>query len=335
MPVGEFDLIERYFAPLGAPGGRPRRDVALGIGDDGAVLRVPAGQELVASIDTLVAGRHFLADSDPVSIGHRALAVNLSDLAAMGAEPAWCLLAITLPTADESFLEGFARGFGGLAALHDVALVGGDTTAGPLTISVQVMGLVPQGTALRRDGGVAGDLLFISGAPGDAAAGLLLERGHADGLVAPASAAAADVILRQRLLYPTPRLRLGGLLRGLATACIDVSDGLAADAGKLAAASGCGLRLEADELPLSAALVEICGKQRALELALTGGDDYELCFTLSAARLAELPDVLTRAGCAAHCIGALDETPGIRIRHQGKPWILDPAGFDHFPTRDP
>ena len=184
MPPGEFELIDRYFRPLTRPAGLARPDVVLGIGDDGALLTVPPGQQLVAALDTLGSGAHFLPDCDPKVIGHRALAVNLSDLAAMGAMPAWALLALTLPQADESFLQGFATGFAALAARHGVALVGGDTTAGPLTVSVQVLGSVPAGQALRRDGASAGDLLFVSGTVGDAAAGLLLERGAQGGVVA-------------------------------------------------------------------------------------------------------------------------------------------------------
>lgn len=330
MPVGEFELIDRYFRPLERPGGRARSDVVLGVGDDAALLRVPPGCDLVAAVDTLVAGRHFLHGSAPVSIGHRALAVNLSDLAAMGATPAWALLALTLPEADEGFLREFARGLGELAAAHELALVGGDTTAGPLTITVQVMGFVPQGRGLRRSGASAGDLLFVSGSPGDAAGGLLLERGSAGDLVAPAQAADAGEWLRRRFLFPTPRVQLGVLLRELASACIDVSDGLAADAGKLALASGCGVRIEADDLPVSAALLRLFGPDRAVELALGGGDDYELCFALPRAHLGRLPEVLLQAGCSARCIGVLEQDPGIRLMRGGKALPFNTGGYDHF-----
>jgi thiamine-monophosphate kinase len=330
VPVGEFDLIERYFRRLDHPGGRSRADVLLGVGDDAALLRVPAGQELVAAIDTLVEGRHFLPGCEPASIGHRALAVNLSDLAAMGAQPAWALLALTLPAADEAFLEAFAAGLGKLAALHDVALVGGDTTAGPLTISVQVLGFVPAGQALRRAGAAAGDLLFVSGTPGDAAAGLLLERGTRGGVVAAEADRAAAERLRARFLYPTPRVALGRALRGLASACIDVSDGLAGDAGKLAAASGLGLRLEADALPLSSELVQVMGPARALDLALSGGDDYELCFSVPAARLAELAAAAQQGGCPVRCIGQLQAAPGLWLWQDGRLAAYEARGYDHF-----
>ena len=330
MPPGEFELIDRYFRPLDRPGGRRRPDVLLGIGDDAAVLRVPPGQDLVAAIDTLVCGRHFLPDTDPRSIGHRALAVNLSDLAAMGATPAWGLLALTLPAVDEAFLREFTAGFAQLAARHQLALVGGDTTAGPLTVSVQVLGFVPQGQALRRGGGAPGDLVFVSGTPGDAAAGLLLERGTEGGVVAGPEQAAAVQTLRQRFLFPTPRVALGEALRDLASACIDVSDGLAGDAGKLAAMSGCGLRLEADALPLSPALLEVFGPQRALQLALACGDDYELCFSLPAGRLAELSAAAVSGECAVRCIGVLEAEPGVRLFQAGQPLSLETAGYDHF-----
>jgi thiamine-monophosphate kinase len=302
----------------------------LGVGDDAALLEVPAGQQLAAALDSIVAGTHFLPGSDPVSIGHRALAVNLSDLAAMGAQPAWALLGLVLPYADEAFLEGFARGFGALASRFEVALVGGDTTSGPLSASVQVLGFVPPGLALRRHGAAPGDLLFVSGTPGDAAAGLLLERGEAGGLVAPAGLEAAARELRGRFLFPSPRVDLGLALRGLASACIDVSDGLAGDVGKLTAASGCGARIESADLPLSEALRALVGEPRARELALTGGDDYELCFTVPAARLAELAPALARAGCGARCIGVIEPEPGVRVRYGQRLIEGSGSGFDHF-----
>ncbi len=330
MPIGEFDLIDRYFRPLGSAPRRGPRGVVLGVGDDAALLDVPAGQWLVAALDTLVEGTHFLPGCDPLSIGHRALAVNLSDLAAMGSEPAWALLGLTLPSAEERFIEAFARGFGDLAARFGVSLVGGDTTSGPLAASVQVLGFVPPGQALRRDGGAVGDLVFVSGTPGDAAAGLGLERGPAGGLTVPTGAAAAATTLRNRFLFPTPRVDLGLALRGLASACIDVSDGLAADAGKLASASGCGLRLDVEALPLSEALLDVAGLFRAREFALTGGDDYELCFSVPPSRLAELADALERGGCAARCIGVLEPEAGLRVRLDGRDSGLPTAGFDHF-----
>ena len=330
MALGEFQLLDRYLRPLERPGGQARPDVLLGVGDDGALLRVPEGRDLVAVLDTLVEGRHFLPGCAPRSIGHRALAVNLSDLAAMGATPAWALLGLTLPAADESLLKGIAEGLSALATRFGVALVGGDTTAGPLSLTVQAMGFVPPGQALRRSGAGAGDLLFVSGTPGDAAAGLLLERGDAGGVtVAPALRQAAEQ-LRERFLYPIPRVALGEALRGIASACIDVSDGLAQDAGKLAQASGCGLRLQLDRLPLSAALQAVMGADRAVELALTGGDDYELCFALPPGELAQLSAVAAGLPCTLTCIGVLESEPGLRLFRQGLAVQQPTAGFDHF-----
>ncbi|GAC1459298.1 MAG: thiamine-phosphate kinase [Steroidobacteraceae bacterium] len=283
MGLGEFALIDRYFRACGAR----RADVLTGVGDDAALLEVPGDTDLVAATDTLVAGVHFPHDSPAASIGHRALAVNLSDLAAMGARPAWALLALTLPEARESWLGEFATGLGDLARAHEVELVGGDTTRGPLCITVQLLGFAPRGTALKRCGACAGDALFVSGTPGDAAAGLALVQGRLR------AAAAAGRYLRERFELPTPRVALGERLRRFASACIDISDGLLADAAKLAQASGTGLEIHYAALPVSAELEGAAGAERARELALTGGDDYELCFSVAehkvAALLQELP----------------------------------------------
>jgi thiamine-monophosphate kinase len=331
MPLGEFDLIERYFRAPGAALLQQRGDVVLGIGDDAALMQVPAGFQLVAALDTLVEGRHFPAGTPPESLGHRALAVNLSDLAAMGAQPAWFLLALTMPDVSEDFLEGLARGLLNLAGEHRIALVGGDTTAGPLAVSVQALGLVEPGTALRRDSGKPGDWLFVSGNPGEAAAGLLLEMGT----VASSADDNAQGCLRQRFLYPTPRVELGRALRGLATACIDVSDGLAADVGKLAAASNCGARIAVERLPQSAALRGVLGigANAVLRAMLTGGDDYELCFTVAPSRVHEVAARLANVKCPVTCIGVLEDAPGVRVVDGDVPVTLDLRGYDHFITR--
>jgi thiamine-monophosphate kinase len=329
MPPGEFALIDRWFRPLDGRAGQGRPDVLLGIGDDAALLQPPAGQWLVAALDTLVEGRHFPPGSEPRSIGHRALAVNLSDLAAMGATPAWALLGLTLPsTTDEAWLQAFAEGLGTLAARHGVALVGGDTTGGPLTLSVQVLGFVPPGMALRRDAGQPGDLVCVSGQPGEAALGLRLLQ-H-DATLSGAGTAAQRQQLRRRFEHPEPRLALGLALRGVASACIDVSDGLAADAAKLARASGCGLELHTEALPLSAAMCGVAGVAAAREAALGGGDDYELCFTLPPSREPELATLAARAGCALTVIGQLTADPALRLLEQGKPRSAPWQGFDHF-----
>lgn len=335
MPLGEFELIDRYFRSADRPQELRRRGVVLGIGDDAALLEPRPGQQLVAALDTLVEGRHFPRGSAPRSIGHRALAVNLSDLAAMGATPAWYLLSLTLPSSDEQFLGEFADGMKALAKAHDMELVGGDTTAGPLSVSVQVLGFVPPGAALLRSGAQPGDLLFVSGWPGEAAAGLQLEM-HGDARDSargsPEFKSEAGARLRDRFLYPTPRVALGLALRGLASACIDVSDGLAGDAHKLAQASGCGVAIEAGKLPLSKDLCAVSGKDQALRAALTGGDDYELCFTLPPGRLAEFPERLINVKCPLTCIGVIEAEPGLRVRDEGRPIAFAVEGFDHFLT---
>jgi len=324
MALSEFELIDRFFRDCGAV----RSDVRLGIGDDAAVLECPVDRHLVAAVDTLVEGVHFPPGSPPASIGHRALAVNLSDLAAMGAEPAWALLALTLPRAEESWLKEFARGLGSLARSSGVALVGGDTTSGPLSVTVQALGFIEKQGALTRSAGRAGDVLYVSGTPGDAAAGLALEQGR---LTVESEVART---LKDRFLYPTPRIELGRRLRRLASACIDVSDGLAGDAGKLAAASGCGVELEYARLPVSAALLSGVGETRARELALTGGDDYELCFAVPATRTPELERELPAAQWSYTRIGRLRTEPGVALSRDGNVMHFSHRGFDHFAPRN-
>lgn len=320
MAISENALIERFFRNCGAS----RGDVALGIGDDAAVVSVPPGCDLVAATDTLVSGVHFPLNSPPASVGHRALAVNLSDLAAMGARPAWALLALTLPEAREEWLAEFAAGLGALARAHEVALIGGDTTRGPLCVTMQLCGHLPHGAALRRSGAHAGDALFVSGTPGDAGAGLALEQGR---LMAVPEAGS---YLRQRFLLPTPRVALGQRLRGLASACIDVSDGLLGDAGKLAAASGVGLELELEQLPLSKALRAVLDEPAAQKLALSAGDDYELCFAVPAQNLARLERELPGAQWGYTRIGALSAERGARVRQHGAVIEFSHSGYQHF-----
>ena len=320
MPLSEFALIDRYFRNCGVR----RPDVRLGVGDDAALLDCPAGSDLVAAIDTLVDGVHFPRGCPAASVGHRVLAVNLSDLAAMGASPAWALLALTLPNIDEDWLSEFAAGFSELARGYDVALIGGDTTSGPLCATVQILGHVPRGKALLRSGARPGDLVFVSGTPGDAAAGLAVEQGRLQ--------AAADVTsyLRKRFLYPSPRMALGKCLRGFASACIDVSDGLLGDVGKLAHASGCGVELVHGDLPVSEALVEAVGDERARELALTGGDDYELCFTVSPANVGKLRQELPPDRWGYSPIGTVRAAAGAVVMRDGNVMEFSHSGYDHF-----
>jgi thiamine-monophosphate kinase len=320
MGLSEFELIERYFRACGAR----RADVALGVGDDAALLECPPDEQLVAAVDTLVAGVHFPPGTPAAAIGHRALAVNLSDLAAMGACPAWALLALTLPQADADWLADFSAGFGELAHEHRIALVGGDTTRGPLCVSVTLLGHVPRGAALTRAGGRAGDLVFVSGTPGDAGAGLALAERR---LSAPAD---AEAYLRERFLLPTPRVALGARLRGHASACIDVSDGLLGDAGKLASASGTGLELDFDALPVSEPLLAALGDEAARRLALTAGDDYELVFSVPAGRAAALERELPHEEWSYRQIGVLCEAAGARVVRGGTVMEFSHSGYRHF-----
>jgi thiamine-monophosphate kinase len=321
MAQSEFELIGKYFARLGAE----RPDVRIGVGDDGAVLMPPAARELVAVTDTLVEGVHFPPGSPALSIGHRSFAVNLSDIAAMGAEPAWALLALSLPRPDEQWLGQFARAAGDLCRRHNVALVGGDTTRGSLTITVTIIGIVPIGVALERKGGQPGDAVFVTGSPGDAAAGLALEQGRLH-VADPMSAQ----ILRDRFLFPTPRCEVGVALRGLASACIDVSDGLGGDLEKLCAASGCGAEVDAAALPVSESLLGAVGRESAREYALTGGDDYELLFTVPLARLGAMTNAIARGLGPVTRIGSLVSGNGVRVSARGGVMQFSGAGFDHF-----
>jgi thiamine-monophosphate kinase len=319
--MDEFELIQRYFSRVGAA----RSDVALGVGDDAALLCVPEGAELAAAVDTIVAGRHFPVGSDARSIGHRALAVNLSDLAAMGATPAWATLALTLPSAEPEWLERFSIGFTTLAQAHGVALVGGDTTAGPLTVSVQIMGHVTRGTALRRSGAQAGDLLAVTGTLGDAGAGLAL---------ATAAFAAGDPAdareLLQRFEYPTPRVEFGIAARGLATAAMDLSDGLVGDLPKLASASGLAAHVNVERLPLSRALQAAASPQQARDWALGAGDDYELLVAVPPPLFEALAARARQLNLRLTAIGELRRGNGVIWTLHGADFAPSAQGYDHF-----
>ncbi|HEX9706047.1 MAG TPA: thiamine-phosphate kinase [Steroidobacteraceae bacterium] len=317
MPASEFELIERHFTRRGAL----REDVLQGVGDDGALVAGPPDGTLVFALDTIVEGVHFPAGFDARFVGHRALAVSLSDLAAMGAEPAWALLGLTLPAAAEHWLTGFSAGLDALARRYNVALVGGDTTRGPLTATVTLAGTVPPGQAIYRDGARAGDDLWVSGTPGDAAAGLAILQGRLQ-----AQGRAREALLG-RFQLPQARVALGIALRGIATACIDISDGLAGDLEKLCKASGVGADIESRELPLSAGLCSVAGLEARLAFALGGGDDYELLFTAAPADRARIAAL--DAGAVLRRIGAVSEASGVRV--DGAPPERDAGhGFDHF-----
>lgn len=325
MSLGEFDIIARYFARKSSRG-----DVLLGVGDDAAVVDSHAGRKLVVAMDTIVEGVHFLAETDAADIGYRALAVNLSDLAAMGAEPAWMTLSLSLPRANEQWLSGFASGLFELADEYNVALIGGDTVRGPLVITVQVAGWVEADGWLTRSGARPGDRLFVSGIPGEAAAGLaVIQRRILGG--EPAA------FLKHRFLRPRPRIELGRQLRTVATAAMDVSDGLLTDLKKLCAASGVGAQLNVDALPESAAMSELFEADDGLQYALAGGDDYELLFTLPAERATavlstlQLQQRVTQIGVIT---GGTSDEATVRCLRNGQPFRIKRAGYDHFAAGD-
>ena len=326
--MAEFDLIEMIKARCGSS----RSDVRIGIGDDAAVVAVPTDHELVICTDTLVAGVHFPLATDPSDIGWKSLAVNLSDLAAMGAEPAWATLALTLPSADADFVARFAEGFTSLAARFEIALIGGDTTRGPLTITVTTLGLLPVGQAILRNGACVGDALFVTGTLGDAAAGLHSLQSFDESATLPMpTPSAASKALINRLNRPQPRVEAGIALRGLASACIDVSDGLLADLGHVAAASNVGVEVEEDGLPGSAALFEGFDIEICRTFQMTGGDDYELAFTIAESRVDELNEVMANAGCTIARIGRIVEQGGVRvIDRNGQIKVMRTKGWEHF-----
>lgn len=297
----------------------------VGIGDDAAVLDLPPGTSLVAAVDTLVEGRHFPEGTAARSVGHRALAVNLSDMAAMGATPAWATLALTLPSADRAWLDEFSAGLRDLADAHAVVLVGGDTTRGPLTVSVQILGFVPHGTALLRGGAHAGDVLAVSGTLGDSGAGLALvanRLGSVHGLEAQQ--------LIRRFEYTEPRVQLGIFARGIATAAMDISDGLLGDLPKLAQASGLAAHVAVERLPLSAALRSVASLDQAREWAMGAGDDYELLFAVPAERFAALKAAAQRLNLLLTPIGELRSGAGVTWSLNGKDYRPSASGYDHF-----
>lgn len=331
--MAEFDLIERIRSRIPA-----RPDAVLGIGDDAAVVEVPADRQLVICADTLNAGVHFPPDTAPADIGWKALAVNLSDLAAMGAQPAWCTLSLSMPTDDPAWLDRFLDGFLDLAGQHRIALIGGDTTRGPLSISVTAHGLVEPGRALRRDGARSGDDVWVSGTLGDAAAALALVADPDEPSVAAAlpegvdAPSAEDSGLRARLDRPEPRVALGLRLVGIASAAIDISDGLWSDLGHVCQASGLGARVELEALPCSAGLAQRFDDAARRSFQTTGGDDYELCFTASKSTRAQLEAIADQTGIALTRVGQMvsgeDGVSGVEA--DGTQWQPSRTGWVHF-----
>ncbi len=322
MAISEFELIRHYFT-------RRTRHAVLGVGDDAALVTVRRGCELVVAADMLVAGRHFFRNADPYRLGHKALAVNLSDMAAMGATPRWATLALALPRADARWLSEFSRGFMALARRYCVDLIGGDTTRGPLNICVQILGEVPRAIALRRDGARAGDEIWVSGTLGDAALAVAdcrrrirltrAERAHCTGI----------------LDRPQPRVALGIALRGIAHSAIDISDGLLADLGHICERSRVGAEIELAMLPVSSVVRRHLDGRVARDALLAGGDDYELCFTAGGAARAAVMRASQRAGITVTRIGRIvaRTARGNRVvvrNHDGRALEVSHGGYDHF-----
>ena len=317
MP-SEFELIRRYFT-------QPAKRAVLGVGDDAALMRTRAGMELAVSTDMLVAGKHFFADANPRRLGHKSLAVNLSDMAAMGAIPRWALLSLALPAAEPAWLRAFSSGFLALARAHDVDLVGGDTTRGPLNICVTIIGEVPRGRALRRDGARADDDVWASGWLGTAALAVA-HRKRRVRLTAPEL-----VRCKRALELPRPRVALGCALRNLAHSAIDISDGLAADLGHICERSRLGAEVWIDTIPRSPALSRLSATKTGLDALLAGGDDYELCFTAAQQARGRIQRLAARMGLALTRIGRMRHGQGVQFTDSdGRviPWAK--RGFDHF-----
>ncbi len=331
MPMKEFQIIQRYFQHEQADlllTEKSQAGVLLGIGDDCALLQVPALHQLAVSVDTLVADVHFPAAAVPDDIAERALRTNLSDLAAMGAEPLWFTLALTLPRdshyLSEEWLSGFSRGLFRTANAFDIVLVGGDTTSGPFGITIQVMGAVPHLGALRRDGASVGDFVCVTHCVGDGAAALALIENRA------LFSEEDKTYLYERFYRPTPRIREGILLRDIASAAIDISDGLVADLEHICNASDLGAIIDVETLPLSAAVSGINDLYPGREWALSGGDDYELCFTVSPEKMPELAMLIAAGKIQASVIGEIVAGRGVRCELNGEPFALARQGYQHF-----
>ena len=315
--MGEFDLIKRYFD---RPELRPGPVMALGPGDDCALLEVPFKHQLSVSSDTFVSGVHFFADMAASKIAQRCLAASVSDLAAMGATPAWFNLCLTMPSADESWVDSFSQGLAVQAKHCAISLAGGDTTKGPLSISIHAMGWVPIGQAITRSGAQIGDVIMVSGSLGDSAAGLQIMQHQRD----------AEDALSQRFWNPTPRIALGQWLRNRATACLDVSDGLVQDLGHILKASGCGADLQLQDLPLSTELQAHAALSRAHNYALNGGEDFELCFTLPPHLVSQAQAYSQLQKLPLTAIGFVSAELGCRIWNGGKGLFTPPQGYQHF-----
>lgn len=322
MAKNEFDIIKHYFTQQQLQ----RDDVALAIGDDCALVDVPADYHVAVSTDSLVAGTHFLVDADPALVAYKALASNLSDLAAMGATPAWVSLALTLPTIDEAWLAPFCHSFFELANRYNIQLIGGDTTKGPLSITLTVQGLVPRGQALTRSGAQVGDDVYVTGNLGDSAAGLalILNQQQCD--------ANLTSVLVDRHFKAAPRISVGEALRGIASAALDISDGVVADVKHIVDRSKVAIDIDVEQLPLSAELLAFCDgdRQRAQQLALSSGEEYELCFTAATANRDAIKAALAHTNVKYSCIGKVKAGSGLSLLQLGEPLTWQLSGWDHF-----
>jgi thiamine-monophosphate kinase len=318
----EFNVIEDFFKAKSIQ----RKDVIIGIGDDGAVTRIPQGQALVTTTDTLLSGVHFLADTPPHAIAQKAIAVNLSDLAAMGAEPAWISLSLSLPTIDTDWLEAFSNGLQESAIYYSVQLIGGDTVQGPLSITITAQGFVPFEQALTRSKAKPGDAVYVTGTLGDAGLGLhIAQKKHV------LEDLTHQDFLLNRLNYPTPRLLVGTSLRRIASSCIDISDGLVSDIKHILKASQCGATIHVDKLPMSRALKESVAYSQAIDYSLSAGDDYELLFTVNEEQKGYLETTLANANVHATYIGHLTGNVGkLELRLADKPYEYNAKGYEHF-----
>ena len=316
----EFQLIECYFNHRGPT----RRDVKLSIGDDCALVQPAENKSIAISCDTLVENVHFFPDIPPQALGYKALAVNLSDLAAMGAEPAWMTLALTLPEVNEAWLSGFSEGLFEAAEYYGIALIGGDTTRGPRAINITVHGQVPQGKALTRHGAKAGDWIYVTGTLGDSALGLDLIRG-----VQHARAEHKEFLIN-RHYRPTPRVLAGQSLRSLASSAIDLSDGFISDIGHILKASQVGAVVDVGTIPLSRAMQDTVSEEHALGYALTGGEDYELLFTVPEAQKGALETALSHAGTKFVRVGQICAGSKLKLQLNGELFTPPYHGFEHF-----
>ena len=317
--MNEFSIIEKFFKPLSLK----RGDVLLGIGDDAACLHLPSGMNLLVSTDTLVANVHFLPEWGAYDIACRSVMVNVSDLAAMAAQPCWATLALTVPKMDPDWFEAFSQGIKDSLAQFQIALIGGDTTHGPLSVTLTVFGQAPYEQELRRSGAKPGDVILVSGPLGAAALAVKL-------LDAKEISSADTIEMMNKLIHPKPRVDLINFLRGVATAAIDISDGLSADLNHICEASQVGACLDKEALPIHPLLNKYC-EDKAVDLALTGGDDYELCFTVPEYKLDAFLFALKKVDLTCYPIGVIEDKPGLRIKMaESRCETLIPQGYLHF-----